>query len=70
MAITENGISTTTTPGQEQYEYFKAPKRPGKPAQKLCQYDYRHTDGTLFSCVAPDLDSARTNRDNWLADKA
>lgn len=70
MPMTENGISTTTTPGQEQYEYYRGPKRPGKATQKLCQYDYRHTDGTLFSCVAPTLDAARAKRDQWLADKA
>lgn len=53
--------------GQEQYEYFRGSKRPGKPARELCQYDYRHTDGTLFSCVAPSLDEARARRDEWLA---
>lgn len=70
MAMTEKGISTTTAPGQEQYEYFNTPKRPGKPAQKRCQYDYRHTDGELFSCVAPSLEAARAKRDQWLSDKA
>ena len=70
MSMTENGISTPTEPGQEQYEYFKGLKRPGKPAPKLCQYDYRHTDGELFSCVAPSLEAARARRDEWLASKA
>lgn len=70
MSMTENGISTTAVHGQEQYEFFKGPKRPGKPAPKLCQYDYRHTDGTLFSCVAPSLDAARAKRDQWLGLKA
>ena len=50
--------------GQEQHETFKNGRK------TYCQYDYRHTDGTLFSCVAPDLDSARRKRDNWLASKA
>lgn len=66
MAMTENGISTTTAPGQEQYEYFSTPKRHGKPSQRRCQYDYRHTDGKLFSCTAPSLEEARAKRDEWL----
>lgn len=69
MTLTENGISTTTMPGQEQYEFFHAPKRPGKPAQKHCQYDYRHISGELFSCVAPTLEAARAKRDAWLASR-
>ena len=70
MPMTENGISTTRTPGQEQYEYFNTPKHPGKPVQKRCQYDYRHTDGELFSCVGPSLEAARAKRDEWLARKS
>ena len=70
MSMTENGISTTRTPGQEQYEYFNTPKRLGKPSQKRCQYDYRHTDGELFSCIAPSLVAARERRDQWLSNKA
>lgn len=67
MAMTENGISTTTAPGQEQYESYP---HPFKRRVTLCQYDYRHTDGTLFSCVAPSLEDARAKRDQWLAEKA
>lgn len=52
--------------GQEQHEYYRGPKRPGKPALQLCQYDYRHTDGELFSCIAPTLEAARAKRDEWL----
>lgn len=69
MPMTENGISTTTAPGQEQYERFALPKRPGKLTTYRIQYDYRHTDGELFSCVATDLGSARIKRDDWLARK-
>lgn len=69
MAMTENGISTTA-PGQEQYEYFRTPKRPGRPGQKRVQYDYRRPDGELFSCVAPTLDAARARRDAWLSPTA
>lgn len=69
MPMTENGISTTTRPCQEQYEYFRTPKRPGKPGQKRVRYDYRHTDGDLFSCVAANLEACRSRRDEWLTSK-
>lgn len=38
----------------------------GKP---INQYDYRHTDGELFSTVAPTLEECRTRRDEWLKKK-
>lgn len=69
MPMTENGISTTTAPGQEQHEYFRGLKMPGKPAPKLCQYDYRHTDGELFSCIDKSVDACRARRDEWLSRK-
>lgn len=53
--------------GQEQHELYAHPIQRGK---KLCQYDYRHTDGELFSCVAPSLEAARAKRDQWLAGRA
>lgn len=34
--------------------------------KKRCQYDYRDTDGELFSCVAPTLEECRAKRDIWL----
>lgn len=48
--MTANGVSTTTTLGTEQYEVFYT----GYPTRrkKHYQYDYRHTNGELFSCVA------------------
>ena len=55
------------TPGNEQHEMFHAPGRIGKPGQKRCQYDYRHSDGVLFSCVAVSLEAAREKREAWLA---
>lgn len=33
------------------------------------QYDYRHTDGELFSTVAKTLDECRRRRDGWIAKK-
>ncbi len=56
--MTANGVSTTTTPGTEQYEVFYIGYR---HRSKRYQYDYRHTDGELFSCVAPTLTECRRN---------
>lgn len=56
-------------PGQEQHETFTlsaASVGRRRAGQKRVQYDYRHTDGTLFSCVAPSLEEARARRDAWL----
>jgi hypothetical protein len=33
------------------------------------QYDYRHTDGDLFSTVKPSLEECREQRDKWLQGK-
>lgn len=60
MSMTENGISTTQAPGQEQYEYFTA------MGKKRVQYDYRHTNGKLFSCLAKNLEECRAKRDAWI----
>lgn len=48
-------------PGQEQYEEFYSPVA----KKNLVQYDYRHTSGELFSCVAFTLEKCRLERDNW-----
>jgi len=63
--MTKNGMSTTSGLGQEKYEYFQHTATLGM----LCQYDYRHTDGSLFSCVKRELEDCRTARDAWLAKK-
>lgn len=62
--LTANGVSTTTTPGTEQYEVFYNAYR---PRRKHYQYDYRHTNGELFSCVAGTLTECRQRRDEWLS---
>lgn len=51
--------------GQEQYEYYKC--RATK--KRLCQYDYRTSDGELFSCVKPTLAEAREACAKWLLAK-
>jgi len=61
--MTENGVSTTKERGTERYEAFRC-------AGRMCyQYDYRHTDGSLFSCVKGTLDDCRAARDKWLKGK-
>lgn len=59
-------------PGQEQYEEYTVPARMSRDRKphKRCQYDYRHTDGKLFSCTAPSLEECRAKRDAWLAERA
>ena len=48
--------------GEEQHEYYKDRVL----RKRLCQYDYRANDGTLFSCVRRTLEDCRLARDNWL----
>ena len=39
------------------------------PGQIYYQYDYRHTDGELFSTLAKTLDECRRQRDKWIEKK-
>jgi len=61
--MNKDGVSVCAT-GQENYERFEA--RRGK---WFYQYDYRHTDGELFSIVLPTLEECRAERDIWIAQK-
>ena len=65
--MTANGESTTTTPGTEHYEVFYTGYRTRR--KKHYQYDYRHANGELFSCVAGTLKDCRQRRDQWLNNK-
>ena len=65
--MTVNGVSTTTELGQEQYETFT--RKIGRKTKRYTAYDYRHTDGELFSCVKPTLDACLAERDAWLERK-
>ena len=58
--MTINGVSTCQSAGTENYEKFQT----GIDRRKrtLVQYDYRHTDGELFSCVKPTLAECRALR--------
>ena len=53
--------------GTEKYEKFQMGI--GRRRRTFVQYDYRHTDGELFSCVNPTLDECRATRDKWLTAK-
>lgn len=65
--MTIGGISTCQTAGTEKYERFQLGT--GKHRRTLVQYDYRHTDMELFSCVKSTLDECRAERDKWLMAK-
>lgn len=65
--MTLNGVSTCTEAGTEKYEKFQVGM--GRRRRTLIQYDYRHTDGELFSCVKPTLDECQAERDKWLTSK-
>ena len=53
--------------GQEQYETFTT--RIGLKRVSRLQYDYRHTNGELFSTVAKNLSEVRKMRDAWIKEK-
>lgn len=61
--MTLHGVSICPA-GQENYERFE-----GKPGKFFFQYDYRDTDGELFSTVMPTLTECRMKRDKWLKAK-
>lgn len=65
--MTINGVSTCQSAGTENYEKFQTGI--GRRKRTLVQYDYRHTDGELFSCVAPTLEQCRRKRNEWLQSK-
>lgn len=62
--MTVNGVSVCPI-GEERHEYF-TPAFARRTKKRFCQYDYRHTDGELFSCVASTLEECRRRRDEWL----
>ena len=56
QSLNKNGVSITQTPGEEKYVKCCLGAFRG---QIYYQYDYRHTDGELFSTVAKTLDECR-----------
>lgn len=65
-SINNNGCSVCEQ-GKENYTTFRPAHR---PKQTYYQYDYRHTDGELFSTVAPSLDECRKRRNEWIREKS
>ena len=55
------GCSTCKAAGTEHWERYTACNK-----KRYYQYDYRHTNGELFTCVTPTLEECRVKRDNWL----
>jgi len=49
QSLNKNGVSITQTPGEEKFVKCRLGAFRG---QIYYQYDYRHTDGELFSTVA------------------
>ena len=65
-SINQNGCSVCAT-GKENYTTFRPTHRQN---EVFYQYDYRHhTNGELFSTVAPTLEQCREKRDKWLNEK-
>ena len=65
-SINSNGCSVCEQ-GKENYTTFRSTHR---PKRTFYQYDYRHTNGELFSTVAPTLADCRNRRDEWLKKKS
>ena len=64
-SINNNGCSVCEA-GKENDTTFRLSPR---FKQTFYQYDYRHTDGELFSTVAPTLEECRNRRGEWLMKK-
>lgn len=63
--INQNGCSVCRT-GEEKYTKCVLGAFMGRV---YYQYDYRHTDGELFSTLKETLDVCRAERDRWLQAK-
>ena len=59
-----NGCSTTVR-GAENWERFQLPDRRNR-LQWFVQYEYRHTNGKLFTCIKSTLAECRCARDRQL----
>ena len=65
MKTDKSGTSTCPR-GEERHERFQLPDRRGR-MRWFVQYDYRHTNGGLFSCVRSTLAECREARDQAIA---
>jgi hypothetical protein len=50
--------------GCEQYEEFTIRSR--RKTKKKIQYDYRHTDGELYSTVSDTLEKCQKAKNEWV----
>jgi len=50
-------------------QFTKIARKYGVRTQRLTQYEYRHTDGDVFSCTKRTLNACRKARDKWLIKK-
>ena len=71
QSLNRNGVSITRTPGEEKFVKYRSGAFKGRT---FYQYDYRHTDGELFSTVAKTLAEwtlaeCRHRRDKWIEKK-
>lgn len=60
MKTDKRGCSTCPN-GREHWEFFFSFN-----GSQLIQYDFRTTDGELFSTVCENVEEARRERDEWL----
>ena len=63
QSLNRNGVSITQAPGEEKFVKYRPVAFKGRI---FYQYDYRHTDGELFSTVAKTLAECRHRRDKWI----
>ena len=49
--------------GEEQFEDYWS----RVTHRAYVQYDYRHTNGEFFSCIANNEEEAREKRDKWIS---
>ncbi len=61
-SINVNGCSVCPE-GRENYTTFRPAHR---PHCEYYQYDFRYTNGELFSCADTTLERCRTRRDEWI----
>lgn len=67
MKSDKNGCSTCPIGGEQYEEYKEKDRVNGKLKNiKKVQYDYRHTNGKLFSCIAMTLEEARKRKSGWM----
>lgn len=59
----------TVKNGEEKWEEYVKPYVRRGECDNRVQYDYRHTDGELFSCVRYTLEDCREAKDKWLKGK-